>query len=229
MSGLILVIGNKNYSSWSLRPWLVLRQAGLGFEEVRIGLHEPGTRAAILRHSPAGRVPVLHHGERRIWESIAICEYVAELAPAAGLWPEDPGARAQARSISAEMHAGFAALRSGFPMNVRGVGAPIPWSDAVRADIERVIGIWTTCRQRWGAGGPFLFGRFTIADAMYAPVVSRFRTYGVALEEPARSYAGAVWSLPAMQAWAADAAAEPEHFADVEAMIASPGGPRPMT
>jgi len=225
MGGRILVIGNKNYSSWSLRPWLALRIAGIAFEEVRVPLYEAGSKAAILRHSPAGRVPVLLDGDVTVWESLAICEYAAELAPRARLWPADPAARAHARAISAEMHAGFAALRQALPMNLRAERARIPLEPAVRADVERVAAIWEECRARFGAaapagasGGPFLFGAFTIADAMYAPVATRFHSYGVALPPVAQAYADALRALAPMREWAAAGVAEAERLPETDAV-----------
>lgn len=210
MSEPTLVIGNKNYSSWSLRPWLALRVAGIPFKEVRIPLYEPGTAAALAPWSPSGLVPLLQDGELKVWDSLAICEYLAECHPDRGLWPEDRTARAVARSVSAEMHAGFSGLRTAMSMNIRrrypDRGRTL---DCLR-DIERVLTIWSDCRSRFGAGGDFLFGRFGIADAMYAPVVLRFRTYEVALEGAARAYADAILALPAMQEWLADAERESE-------------------
>ena len=209
MAGFTLVVGNKNYSSWSLRPWLAMRQAGIAFEEVVIPLYQAGSKAALLAHSPAGKVPVLRHGDRVVWDSLAIMEYLAETFPAAGLWPEDAAARALARSVSAEMHAGFAALRGGMPMNLRDQPSRPEGSDAVAADIERVSTIWRDCRARFGVGGSFLFGAFSAADAMYAPVVTRFRTYGVALDPTCQAYADAVLALPAFLEWQRAARQEP--------------------
>jgi len=209
MSTRTLIIANKNYSSWSLRAGLVLMRTGLDFEEVVIPLDIPETKAAIAAHSPSGKVPVLRENGLTVWESLAICEYLAETAPEAGLWPADAGARAVARTVSAEMHAGFAALRSNMPMNIRGHFPGHGRAPGVDADIARIAAIWTFCRERFGKGGDLLFGGFSIADAMFAPVVSRFRTYGVELPEPCRAYGEAVWALPEMQAWAAAAAAEP--------------------
>lgn len=211
MAEFTLIIGNKNYSSWSLRPWLALKRAGLPFDEVLIALDQPNTRSEIFRWSPSGRVPCLVHGDVSVWESLAIMEYLAEIAPEAGLWPEDRGARALARAVSTEMHAGFSALRQALPMNIRSSfpGRPIPVP--VQEDINRVAAIWRDCRKRFGesAGGPFLFGGFTIADAMYAPVVTRFTTYGVPLDEDARSYVATMTALPEMRAWADAARREP--------------------
>jgi glutathione S-transferase len=220
MSDLTLVIGNKNYSSWSLRPWLALRMAGLAFEEIRIPLYQAGSREQILRHSPAGRVPILLHGGVTVWDSLAICEYAAELAPGAGLWPENRALRAHARSISAEMHSGFGALRSAMPMNLRLAGARLvkPPSPEVEADVARVLAIFEECRQRHGAGGDFLFGPFTIADAMFAPVATRLRSYSVRLPARSQAWVDAIWSLVPMQEWAAAGVAETERFAEYEAL-----------
>jgi glutathione S-transferase len=202
-----LYIGNKRYSSWSLRPYLALAHTGLPFETELIALRRPTTRAEILKVSPAGRVPVLHHDGVVIWESLAICEYLHELVPAAGLWPADRAHRARARAISSEMHAGFAALRSNMSMDL---GAELPGqghTPEALADVERVCAIWREALAQ--SGGPFLFGGFTIADAMFAPVTTRFTTYGVALDAACRDYVAAVAALPAMQAWRADAVREP--------------------
>jgi glutathione S-transferase len=204
---LTLTIGNKNYSSWSLRPWLVLEHLGLPFREHVIPLYAPGSKLEITKVSPAGKVPVLQHGSRVIWDSLAICEYLAELVPGAKLWPEAADERAHARSISAEMHSGFGALRQGLSMNIRRRIERALTPDA-SADVQRVIEIWRRCRERHVAGGEFLFGTFGIADAMYAPVVFRFETYGVALEGAAAAYAKTMLALPAMQKWATQARAE---------------------
>jgi glutathione S-transferase len=201
MGNLVLVIGTKNWSSWSLRPWLALKQAGLPFDEMLIDLRQPDSKAKILAHSPSGMVPVLKDGALVIWDSLAICEYVAELACAVPLWPENKGARAVARSVSAEMHSGFAGLRRHLSMDAgKRLALPDLPGDA-QADVERVKESWNDCRRRFGVGGPFLFGRWSIADAMYAPVVTRFYTYGVPLDPISASYAEAVLALPAMQDW----------------------------
>ena len=207
--GFTLVIGSKNLSSWSLRPWLAMKQAGIGFREVLIQLDERETDARIARHSPSGFVPVLLTGDLRIWDSLAICEYVAERFPEAGLWPADADARALARSVSAEMHAGFAALRRHLPLECKASypGFEVP-ADA-KADISRILALWTDCRERHGKDGEMLFGRFTVADAMYAPVVLRFFTYDVKLEGAAAAYADAVRALPAVKEWLAAAWVEP--------------------
>ena len=209
MAQLTLVIGNKNYSSWSLRPWLVMKQVGLDFTELRIPLDTPTTHEEILRYSSSGRVPVLRHGDLTIWESLAICEYIAERF-AKNLWPEDMAARALARSISAEMHAGFQSLRQNMPMDCRSQIPGKGMGQGVQADIDRITAIWHECRSKFGIDGNLLFGHFTITDAMFAPVVSRFLTYDVKLDAIARAYAEAVWTLPAMQEWVAAATAESE-------------------
>lgn len=204
-----LVIGNKNYSSWSLRPWLAMRHAGLAFDEVLIPLDHPDTKARILEYSPAGKVPVLVDGAATVWESLAILEHLAERYPEAGLWPGDPAARAHARAISAEMHAGFQALRSACPMNLRKRFAHRDRGADVARDVARIQEIWLGCRQRFGAGGPFLFGAFTAADAMYAPVVTRLHTYSVPVDAAVQDYMGAVMGLPAFNEWRRAGIAEP--------------------
>jgi glutathione S-transferase len=206
-----LVIGNKNYSSWSLRAWLVLKAAQVEFDEVVIPLDQPQTNEQILRHSPSGKVPALIEGDLTIWDSLAIAEYLAESFPAARLWPSDVRARAVARSVSAEMHSGFAALRQNMPMNARASFPGRGLAPGVQEDINRIAAIWRDCSVRFGeaAGGHFLFGSFTVADAMFAPVVSRFRTYQVALDSDAQRYVDAVWNLPALQQWVEGARREP--------------------
>lgn len=207
--GLHLVIGNKRYSSWSLRPWLAATAAGIPFTETVIPLDEPGTRAAILAHSPSGRVPCLVDGDVTVWESLAIIEYLAERFPDRTVWPADAAARALARAVSCEMHAGFAALRTACPMDLGLVPAPGPRNGEATADVARIVALWRDCRDRFGAGGPFLFGGFSAADAMYAPVVTRLVHYGFALDDDTRAYVDAVLALPAMRRWTAEAAAEP--------------------
>jgi glutathione S-transferase len=209
MADFTLVVGNQNYSSWSMRPYLALKHVGVPFDLVVVRLRQSSTADSIGRHSPAGRVPVLRHGDLTVWDSLAICEYLADVFPEAKLWPTDRAARARARSISAEMHSGFAALRNALPMNVRASRPGHAIDDDVAKDIERIKGIWRECRSRFGAGGPFLFGTFTNADAMFGPVVTRFRTYGVALDGAEAAYAEAVWSSPQMKEWAEAAAKEP--------------------
>ena len=210
MADLTIYLGNKNYASWSLRAWLALKATEEPFEEVVIPLFQPGSKETLLKYSPSGRVPALHHRGTIVWDSLAICGYLTEQFPAAGLWPADPAAKAVARSISAEMHAGFPALRAQLPMNVRSRFPGREIAPEVQADINRVMAIWRQCRSRFGEGnGDFLFGRFSIADAMYAPVVTRFRTYAIDLEREAEAYCEAIAALPAMQDWAAAAKNEP--------------------
>ena len=200
MAPLTLVIGNKNYSSWSLRPWLHLKHAQVPFEEVLIPLDTPSTREDIEKYSPSGRVPVLRHGEITVWESLAICEYVAELTGKG--WPEQAKARAVARAVCAEMHSGFTTLRSLWPMNARARNRHTAMPAALEADIERIDEIWNDCRSRFGGGGPWLFGEYSIADAMYAPVVLRFNTYGTSSITPAaRWYMATVLEDDALQEW----------------------------
>ena len=210
MSNLVLVIGNKAYSSWSLRPWLLMKQAGIGFEEIRLSLYAEGAKQKLLQHSPTGKVPVLKDGDLTVWDSLAMCEYLAERHPEKQLWPTQPAARARARSISAEMHSGFANLRNQMPMHVRREIPGRARTPDVAAEVARIEAIWNECRSRYGADGPFLFGAFSIADAMYAPVASRFRTYGVALAGAGAQYVAAIHALPAMREWIADAHAETE-------------------
>ncbi|HUA51096.1 MAG TPA: glutathione S-transferase family protein [Candidatus Sulfotelmatobacter sp.] len=209
MAEFTLYIGNKNYSSWSLRAWLVLKQAGIVFDEVVIPLYRPESKPAILRHSPSGRVPCLRHGDTVVWDSLAIAEYVADLMPEAKLWPADPTARAVARGVSAEMHAGFMALRQSMPMNLRAAHPGKGMTPAVRDDVNRVTALWRDCRRRFAGAKPFLFGDPTIADAMYAPVVARFATYAVVLDDAARDYVSLILGLPALQAWTEAAQQEP--------------------
>lgn len=209
MSDLTLLIGDKTLSSWSLRPWLLMKQAGIAFEEKSVRLDQPGTHEAISALSPSGLIPCLTHGETRIWDSLAIAEYLAEQFPERTLWPVDRQARAHARSISAEMHSGFAELRKVWPMNFTRTGMRHLCPLGVRRDIARIADIWTAARGAYGSGGPYLFGAFTIADAMYAPVVSRFMTYGpVELPSAAQSYADTIFNLPAMREWGEGAARE---------------------
>ena len=214
MADLTLVIGTKSYSSWSLRPWLAMAHSGIPFDEILIPLRQPDTLANILLHSPAGKVPVLKTPRVTIWDSLAICEYVAEAFPDRRLWPDDPTARAVARSVSAEMHSGFADLRACMPMNLQAREPGRGRTAACEADIARVLQLWRDARARFGADGAFLFGRFTIADAMFAPVCTRFDTYGVELDAESQAYVDAVLALPAMRAWYEAARAEPA-WADV--------------
>jgi glutathione S-transferase len=204
---LTLVVGSRNYSSWSLRAHLVLARAGVPFEEVLVRLGQPETREQILRYSPSGRVPALVDGELAIWDSLAIAEYLAEKLPAARLWPADPRARAIARSVVAEMHSGFADLRANLPMNMRRSAPHVEKPPAVLADVARILEIWRDCRAR--SGGPFLFGEWSIADAFYAPVVSRFVTYAVEVDANGRAYMDTILALPEYRAWLEQARAEP--------------------
>jgi glutathione S-transferase len=203
-----LVIGNKNYSSWSLRPWLLLRHHGIVFDEVRLPLDTPEFASGVARWSPSGRVPVLHRGDLVVWDSLAICEYVNEKFLEGRGWPDDASARAVARSVSAEMHSGFQALRTALPMNCRKRAHNFIVPQEARRDVARITQLWRDCRARFGADGPFLFGGFSIADAMYAPVALRFRTYAVAIGEVEQRYADAVLALPAVREWATAAQAE---------------------
>lgn len=215
MPDVTLVIANKNYSSWSLRAWLYLAQAQARFDEVRIALDTPQTQERIARYSPSGRVPVLIEGGLTVWDSLAICEYWSETHAGGSGWPAARAARAEARAISAEMHAGFQALRSELPMNIR-ARRRVAVSPAATADIARVTAIWDHCRRRHESAGPWLFGRFSIADAMYAPVVLRFETYGIPLGGQAAAYAHTVLTDPCVMAWAADARRETETVAGDE-------------
>jgi glutathione S-transferase len=204
-----LVIGNKNYSSWSLRPWLAMKVAGIAFEETVISLEAQDFKARVMAVSGAGKVPVLIDGETRVWESLAILEYLAEKFPAAALWPKDEGARAHARAVAAEMHAGFMPLRRLLPMNVWRPVKPRVLDDGSKTDVARIDAIWRDCRVRYGAAGPFLFGAFGAADAMYAPVVWRFHTYAVEGSDTARAYMRAMTALPAWSEWRNAARREP--------------------
>jgi glutathione S-transferase len=205
-----LVIGNKNYSSWSLRAWLLLAEAGIEFFEQRIPLDVESTAAELARFSPSGRVPVLLLGDEVIWDTLAIAETVAERWPEKELWPADPAARAHARSISAEMHAGFASLRETMPMNCRAMGRKVPIPDDLATDINRIFDIWSDCQRRYHSAGDWLFGKFSIADAMFAPVVLRFRTYGINLPESASVYPERLLNSESMQDWLLAAESEIE-------------------
>ena len=204
-----LIIGNKNYSSWSFRPWIAMKVAGIPFEERVISLDDPQFKWTVMQISPAGKVPVLADGEVHVWESLAILEYLAEKFPAAKLWPADPAARAHARAIAAEMHAGCVPLRRECPMNFWRPAQQRELSPEALANAARIEAIWTDCRARYGAGGKFLFGAFGAADAVYAPVVSRFATYALEVGARARAYMEAVMGLPAWQEWEAAAVKEP--------------------
>ncbi len=208
---LTLVIGNKNYSSWSMRPWIAMKAAGIPFEEVLIPLYLPGSKERILSYSPAGKVPILIDGDTAVWETLAILDYLAERFPDAKLWPADRAARALARSVAAEMHAGFAALRQHCTMNLWLPPKPRPQTHTpeVLENLARIEAIWADCRARFGKGGPFLFGAtFGAADAMYAPVVARFHNYGLPVSAETRAYMDAVMASPAWRAWYDAAMAE---------------------
>ena len=185
---LSLIVGNKNYSSWSMRPWIAMKAAGIAFTEEVISLNAPDFKARVSKVSGTGKVPVLSDGDVHVWELLAILEYLAEKFPDAGLWPSDPAARAYARAIASEMHAGFVPMRRHLPMSMWRPVMPRELPDDVAANVRRIEHIWTDCRTRFGNGGPFLFGRFGAADAMYAPVVSRFHTYAVDVGPVARDY-----------------------------------------
>ncbi|MDH3472388.1 MAG: glutathione S-transferase family protein [Rhodospirillales bacterium] len=208
-----ITLGNKNYSSWSLRGWLALKQTGAAFDEVVIPLDRPDTKAKLLAASGSARVPVLRHGALTVWDSLAIGEYLAELFPEAGLWPAASETRAVARAVAAEMHAGFAALREHLPMDLGGRdparGREAGAIPAVARDIARVVEIWQDCRTRFGRTGDFLFGGFSLADAAYAPVAGRFVSYGIELPGTAAAYRDAVMAWPAMGEWLAAAREEP--------------------
>jgi len=213
--GLKLVIGNKNYSSWSMRPWVVLKAFGIPFEEVRIALRRPETASSIARYSAAGRLPVLVDGDITVWDSLSICEYLAEQFPEKAMWPQDVAARAIARSICSEMHAGFTGLRSAMSMNIKASFPGKGRTMAAQADIGRISEIWETCLARSGPHG-FLFGDFTIADAYFAPVVTRFRTYVVSLGPALDAYVARVEAHPAVARWIADARAEVEAIPELD-------------
>jgi glutathione S-transferase len=214
-----LVIANRNYSSWSLRPWIAMKATGIAFEEIFVPFAEklgsPEFRARVAPYTPAGRVPVLIDGDTHVWESTAIFEYLAEKFPEKQLWPTDAKARAEARVVVAEMHAGFSALRGECPMNIRRPVTARTLSDAAKADVARIEEMWAQCRAR--SGGPFLFGKFGAADAMYAPVVSRFHTYGIDVSRETRGYMEVVMALPAFAEWRAASIAEVWIVADDEA------------
>lgn len=205
-----LLIGNKNYSSWSLRPWLLLRHFEVDFEERRLPLDTPEFRAEIAKWTPSLRVPVLRFGDQSIWDSLAICEAINERWLSGAGWPDSRSSRALARAVSCEMHSGFAAMRNEMPMNLRRDPRPVQLSESAQADCTRVQAIWSDCLQR--SGGPWLFGGFSIADAFYAPVVWRFRSYAIATRGAARHYSQALLVHPAMRAWQSDALAESERL-----------------
>ena len=208
-----LVIGNKNTSSWSMRPWLAMRHAGISFDELNINLRDADAKAQILAQSPAGKVPALLTGDRVIWDSLAILEFLAEAHPEVGFWPQSRNARTVARCVSAEMHSGFQSLRQHCPMDFLARTPKTELADAVAADVHRIVALWRDCRREFGDGGPFLFGTFSAADAMYAPVASRFRTYLPDLaaygdDGTAQAYVEALFALPSMVQWGQEARSE---------------------
>lgn len=207
MSDLTLVLGSRHLSSWSLRGWLALKHTGLAFREIVIELDRPGTAAEIRRYSPSGRVPVLLDGGLAIWDSLAIAEFLAEISTRVRLWPSKPESRAVARSACAEMHSGWAELRELLPMNLVTTPAHKPLTPTVERQVNRIVELWRDCRSRFGAGGPFLFGSFTLADAFYAPVATRFDTYRTPLPTDAAAYVSTLLALPAMREWYAAARA----------------------
>ena len=218
-----LVIGNKNYSSWSLRAWLYLRESGVEFEEIRIPLFTEGWREELARYTPAARVPVLVDGDLSIWDSLAIFETVLETHPGAVGWPSDRAARARARSIAAEMHSGFLAIRNELPQNLRAPRALdiASLSEGCRNDIARVDSIWSECREAHGATGPWLFGDYSIADVMYAPVALRFATYSVPVSSPAQAYIDSTRQRASIREWTSAAAAETESLPFIDDLVAA--------
>lgn len=205
-----LVIGNKNYSTWSLRAWFLLTEARIDFEEEQLAMDTEGFASKVAQYSPACRVPVLILDDQPVWDTMAIAETVAERWPEKQLWPSDAKARARARSICAEMHSGFSVLRDAMPMNCRAMGRKVALPDELTVDIDRVIEIWSDCHQHYGSGGDWLFGDFSVADAMYAPVVLRFRTYGINLPQSAVAYPERLLQSDALQEWLAAAESEIE-------------------
>ncbi len=215
---LTLIVANKAYSSWSLRPWILLAHFKIPFEEVVIPMDRPETRAAMLQYAPSGKCPSLHHGRIAVWESLAIIEYVAEVHPERAIWPKGKAARAHARALANEMHAGFSALRQACPTNFRRKPKAIALGDDVRADVARIEAAWAHARRTFGRAGTFLFGRFSAADAMFAPVVNRFHVYEIPVATTTRAYMDAMMALPAWKAWIAAAEAEPWRIEKYEAV-----------
>jgi glutathione S-transferase len=209
-----LVVANKLYSSWSLRPWAVLKAFDIPFEEIVIPLRQQDSRERLLEYSPSGKVPVLVHGDVIVWESMAIIEYLAEAFPDHAVWPREAKARAHARAIANEMHGGFQPLRQACPMHLGARFATPPLTDSLKANIDRIEDIWSGARNRFGAGGPYLFGAFTAADAMYLPIVTRFETYGVPVREATRAYMDTMLAHPAFVDWRASALEEPWRISD---------------
>ena len=214
-----LVIGNKNYSSWSMRPWVLMTHLGIPFTEKRIWLDTASARGEKLAHAPTARVPVLHDGDVTVWDSLAIIEYLAEQFPERGIWPEDERTRARARSLCAEMHSGFSSLRTDLPMNCRGRGARSTLREETFEDIDRILQIWTETPREFAHDGSFLFGRFCAADAFFAPVASRFLTYELPPEGEPSHYWRSLLALPAVQQWMDTAAKEPNVLDSVDQLI----------
>jgi glutathione S-transferase len=222
MAAATLVIGNKNYSSWSMRPWVLMKQLGIPFEEKKLRFHSVEWDAEIERWSPSRLVPVLWRGQQAVWDSLAIAEALHEWHPDKGVWPREAVARAFARCIAAEMHSGFRDLRSGMPMNIRASHPGKGMTPEVQADVDRIEKLWGEARARFGAGGPFLFGDFCAADAMYAPVVMRFATYAVGLSQESQRYCEALASAPGVRAWIDGALQEKEFVAEDEPYATAP-------
>ena len=216
MDLLELVIGNKNYSSWSLRPWILLKNKSIPFSETRVPLYIDGSHEELLKQSDSAKVPVLKMSENVVWDSLAICETIAELFPEKACWPDDAAMRAEARAISCEMHSSFSTLRDLLPMNCRRSMVYSPVSAQLQNDIDRVQEIWSNCRERFHAEGDFLFGKFTIADAMFAPVVLRFNSYGIERNDVVQDYMTNMLSLPELQDWIVTGQAESEHMPHYE-------------
>ena len=222
MGSVTLVIGNKNYSSWSMRPWVLMKQLGIAFEEKKLRFHSTEWDAEIERWSPSRLVPVLWRGDQAIWDSLAIAEALHEWYPGKNVWPESAVARAFARSMSAEMHSGFRDLRTHMPMNIRASHPGKGMRPEVQANIDRIEKLWGEARTRFGSGGPFLFGAFCAADAMYAPVVMRFKTYAVTLKPESQRYCDAMLAAPGVRSWIDAALKEKEFVADDEPYATAP-------
>jgi len=205
-----LIIGNKNYSSWSLRPWLVLKEFKIPFQETRIALYEEGSKQKLLEHTASGKVPAFYHDDYVVWDSLAICEVLNDLYPQENLWPQQPAARALARSLSNEMHSGFSEIRNQLPMNCR-TSITLPNINAgLQQDINRIREIWSLCREQYQHEGDFLLGRFSICDAMFAPIVLRFNSYGIPVSDIEKQYMENMLALDSMQEWIKDGITETE-------------------
>jgi glutathione S-transferase len=214
-----LIIGSKNYSSWSLRPWLALAHHKMPFEEVVIPLDQPDTKSRIAQYSPAGKVPILVDGNKSVWESLAILEHLNDRFPEAKLWPSEPSARAHARAVATEMHGGFAALRQHCPMNIKRRKKKRELTSAVQDDIKRITQIWRGARERFGAGGEYLFGAFSAADCMYAPVATRIASYEIDVDAVSAAYVAAIYRLPAFVAWRDAAVTEPWPYPATDSVV----------